>query len=113
MQSIITTSILLLSLTTDPLSYLTGYYPTSMTVLPASLQGVITLINTVKHKKANKDEIPESLIKSHKNSFSVPISILYCIINWSQIIFFPIGSNMQTLFLYIKKTLKKLSAIKD
>ena len=38
---------------------------------------VITVINSLKHKKCNVHEVPESVLKTSKNQLAIPLSILF------------------------------------
>ena len=48
-----------------------------MAVPKISPQDVINIINSLENKKSNINEIPVSLIKSHKHQLTVPIAILF------------------------------------
>ena len=61
----------------DPMSFLTGNYPTSMAIPPITPQDVINIISTLKNKKANTNEIPVSIIKDNKHHLAIPLSILF------------------------------------
>ena len=62
---------------TDPLSYLQGNYLASMAVPTIFPQDVVNIINTLENKKVNINEIPVSLLKTHKHQLSVPIATLF------------------------------------
>ena len=60
----------------DPVSFLKGNFPSSMSVLPIAPQDVVNIINQLKNK-SNKNEIPTTLIKDNKHQLAIPISILF------------------------------------
>ena len=62
---------------TDPLSFLRGNFPDSMVVLPVHPQDVIQVINSLKNKRSNANEISASTIKDNKNQLAIPLSILF------------------------------------
>ncbi len=61
----------------DPVRFLHGDYPNSMSVPPVCPQQVTEVIDSLKNKKGNIQEIPVSLIKNNKEIFAIPISLLY------------------------------------
>ena len=63
--------------TTNPLSFLRGDYLHSMAIPIIIPQDVINVINSLKSKKCNVHEIPVSVLKSSKNQFAIPLTLLF------------------------------------
>ena len=63
--------------TDNPLHFIRGDYPFSMTVPPIIPYDVIDIINSLKNKKGNVKEISVSLIKLNKIHIAIPVSILF------------------------------------
>lgn len=63
--------------TTDPLHFLTGDYPTSMAVPTVYPQDIARVINSLKNKKSNVQELSVSIIKNNSYYFAIPLSMLF------------------------------------
>ena len=61
----------------NPLDFLRGDYPTSMSVPPVLPQDVVRVISSLKNKKSNTKEVSVSLLKANKEQIAVPLSILF------------------------------------
>ena len=63
--------------TIDPLSFLEGDYPTSMIVPPVQPHDVIRVINSLKNKNSNVQELSVSILKLNSQFFALPLSTLF------------------------------------
>ena len=63
--------------TSNPLNFLRGNYPASMSVPPVLPQDVTNIIKSLKNKKGNLNEIPVSLIKANSEQLAIPLSLLF------------------------------------
>lgn len=61
----------------DPITFLKGNYQTSMVVPPVNTYDVINVINSLKNKKGNVNELSVSLLKTNKNQLAVPLATLF------------------------------------
>lgn len=57
--------------------FLKGNYPTSKVVPPVNIYEVISVINSLKSKKGNINELSVSLLKTNKEHLAVPLANLF------------------------------------
>ena len=62
---------------TDPLSYLSGDYPNSMSVLPVGILDVIKVIKSLKNKKSGISNISIHILKENSHLLAPALKILF------------------------------------
>ena len=61
----------------DPITFLRGDYPTSMSVPPVLPSDTTSVIKSLKNKKSSANEIPVNVIKGNCEQIAIPLSIIF------------------------------------
>ncbi len=61
----------------NPTTFLTGNYPTSMVVIPATTPDVKSVINSLKNKRGNINEPSVTILKANKEQLAIPLVTPY------------------------------------
>ena len=63
--------------TINPVTFLRGDYPSSMSVPPVISSDVTSVIKSLKNKKSTANEIPVPIIKANDEQIAIPLSKLF------------------------------------